>query len=150
MISVTVKSRDNGLLGRIKRVASQCTSKIEIGYFGEVHGGKTPITLNRLAAIHEYGTNRIPKRPFVHPPLKQNRGKYLKITGKQIASSVMGRGRMSQTWHYVGQAAVSDVQNYMLTGKFAPLAASTVRRKGSSKPLIDTGQMRQSITYRVK
>ena len=25
----------------------------------------------------------------------------------------------------------------------------TIKRKGSSKPLIDTGQLRQSITYRV-
>lgn len=33
-----------------------------------------------------------------------------------------------------------------LTGKsFAPLAESTIRRKGSSKPLIDTGEMLNSI-----
>jgi hypothetical protein len=45
--------------------------------------------------------------------------------------------------------AAADVQAYMVNGKFAPLKAKTIKRKGSSKPLIDTGQLRQSITYRV-
>ncbi|WP_252715295.1 hypothetical protein [Acinetobacter junii] len=49
----------------------------------------------------------------------------------------------------LGMQAAADVQMYMVNGKFAPLKAKTIKRKGSSKPLIDTGQLRQSITYKV-
>ena len=42
------------------------------------------------------------------------------------------------------------MQNEIITGDFAPNAPSTIRRKGSSKPLIDTGRMRQSVDYVIK
>jgi len=39
------------------------------------------------------------------------------------------------------------VQEKITNGSFAPNAPSTVMAKGSSKPLIDTGRMRQSVNY---
>jgi hypothetical protein len=36
------------------------------------------------------------------------------------------------------------------SGDFAPLAPSTVKAKGSSRPLIDSGQLNQSITWVVE
>ena len=35
-------------------------------------------------------------------------------------------------------------------GGFAPNAESTIKKKGSDQPLIDTGYMRQSVNYVVK
>ena len=42
------------------------------------------------------------------------------------------------------------IQEKITEGEFAPNAASTVKKKGSSKPLIDTGRMRQSVNYVIK
>ena len=42
------------------------------------------------------------------------------------------------------------MQAEITEGDFVPNAPSTVRRKGSSKPLIDTGRMRQSVDYVIK
>lgn len=42
------------------------------------------------------------------------------------------------------------IQDKIESGSFAPNAASTIRQKGSSKPLIDTGRMRQSVDYVIK
>ena len=42
------------------------------------------------------------------------------------------------------------MQNEIITGDFVPNAPSTIRRKGSSKPLIDTGRMRQAVNYVIK
>ena len=39
--------------------------------------------------------------------------------------------------------------DYLTDLKTPPLAESTIRRKGSSNPLIDTGQLRSSITWQV-
>lgn len=156
MIVTSTVTRDNGLLNRITSVARSATSKIEVGYFGnQMHrpsitsGSTGSISIKDLAAIHELGLG-VPKRAFVGPALKKNRVKYIKYIGKQLTPIIRRRQTMSAAWQTVGIMAVADIQEYMITAKFTPLAPSTIARKGSSKPLIDTGQMRQAITYRVK
>ena len=42
------------------------------------------------------------------------------------------------------------VQEKISTGDFEPNAPSTIRKKGSDKPLIDTGRLRQSVNYVIK
>lgn len=156
MIITSTVTRDNGLLDRIRLVSRQYTAKVSVGYFGnEQHrpsitsGSPNPITMSSLAAIHELGLG-VPKRAFIEPALQQNRGKYIKYAGKQITPIIRRRQTMNAAWQGLGVMAVADIQKYMITASFTPLAASTIARKGSSKPLIDTGQMRQAITYRVK
>lgn len=155
IVGSNVTTRDNGLLDRISRVARDCTTKIEVGYFGKMHKPSItskrsrPIALKDLAAIHELGLG-VPKRPFIEPPLKENRRKYVLYVGKQITPVIRKRKSFDKVWQELGTIAVMDIQKYMITASFTPLAASTIKRKGSSKPLIETGQMRQSITYKVK
>ncbi|MGM8939554.1 hypothetical protein ACS8E2_12760 [Psychrobacter glaciei] len=160
MIITSTVTRDNGLLDRIRSVARNATAKIEVGYFGNqmhkpsITSGSTgqarsSISIKDLAAIHELGLG-VPKRPFVAPALNKNRANYIKYVGRQITPIIRRRQSMNATWQTVGVMAVADIQKYMVTAKFTPLAPSTIKRKGSSKPLIDTGQMRQAITYRVK
>lgn len=160
MIIASTVTRDNGLLGRIRSVARRYTTKIEVGYFGnathkpsitEGSGGqeKSSISISDLAAVHELGLG-VPKRAFIGPSLKKNRVKYLKYAGKQITPIIRGKRSMNTAWQGLGLMAVADIQEYMVTAEFTALAPETIKRKGSSKPLIDTGQMRQAITYRVK
>lgn len=156
MISTSVTQRDNGLLDRIRSTARNFPSKVEVGYLdGAMHRpsitsrAARPIALKDLAAIHELGLG-VPKRPFIEPSLKANRKKYLAYAGRQITPIIRRRQSLNNTWQTIGVMAVADIQKYMVTAQFTPLAASTIARKGSSKPLIDTGQMRQAITYRVK
>ena len=42
------------------------------------------------------------------------------------------------------------IQEKITEGSFAPNAPSTIKAKGSSKPLIDTGRMRQSVNFEIK
>ena len=41
------------------------------------------------------------------------------------------------------------MKKIFIAGTFAPDAPATARRKKSSRPLIDTGLLRQSIKYKV-
>ena len=47
----------------------------------------------------------------------------------------------------LGEMTKGDVQTEIRSGDFAPLKPATIKRKGSSRPLIDTGQMVQSIAW---
>ncbi|BCQ68236.1 hypothetical protein PEQA60_22260 [Pseudomonas sp. Eqa60] len=56
---------------------------------------------------------------------------------------------MDQILEAVGVVAEAAVKVYMTELRTPPNAASTIRQKGSSNPLIDTGAMRQSVTHKV-
>ena len=44
----------------------------------------------------------------------------------------------------------ADIKRKIVKGPFTPLKQATIRRKGSDKPLIDKGILRNSIRYVVK
>lgn len=112
----------------------------------------TNLSIGALAAIHEFGapSRGIPERPFLQPSIDKNLDKYKALMAREAKGVVLKRSTLHQALAKVGMLAAADVQAYMVSGEFKPLAASTIKRKGSSKPLIDTGQLRQSITYKVE
>lgn len=151
MIITSRVTQDNGVLDRIRRIGQSTTGGVEVGYFGNKShrgaNGRTPIT--QVARAHELGKG-VPKRAFIEPALETNRRKYLSIMASQITPMLRGAQTMRNVWGLIGATAVGDVQQYMVTAQFTPLSPITIARKGSSRALIDTGQLRQSITYRVK
>ena len=157
MITVSTSRQDNGLLNHIRSVIGRFDRSIEIGYFDDVmhlpsitsRSGRG-IKLQYLAEIHDKGLGNNPKRPFMSVPIAANGRKYHNFIHSELTPIFRSRRTLDMAWQTVGLMAVADIQKYMVTASFTPLAPSTIKRKGSSKPLIDTGQMRQAITYRVK
>ena len=82
-----------------------------------------------IAAWNELGTVHIPARPFLRMSVDDN------------ASKIKS---------FLQEKKKDLIQEKITDGSFAPNAASTVKKKGSSKPLIDTGRMRQSVNYEIK
>lgn len=123
--------------------------------------GKTSKGINNaaLAYIHDQGSpaQNIPARPFLGPGIKDAK---LEIQRRleQVAKIAL-RGAMLQDIERglsaVGMTAQSAVRNRITKGPFAALKPATLaarRRRGrrGTKPLIDTGQLRNSITYVVR
>ena len=141
----------NWFLRQIQNQANKFLGKVEVGAFGTHSNGKRSITMPDLAAIHEYGapSRNIPERSFLRASITLNQGKYGKYLLGEVKDLLLLRTTPTKIKQVLGMQAAADVQMYMVNGKFTPLKAKTIKRKGSSKPLIDTGQLRQSITYRV-
>ena len=57
---------------------------------------------------------------------------------------------MPKALELIGLFVKGLIQGRMSAGIPPPLKASTIARKGSSKPLINTGQLRASIDYEVR
>ena len=143
---------DAGALARIvENVRSMGLNKLEVGLpSGGAHSG-TDLSMHELGMVHEYGspTRGIPARPFIQPSIKDNTDKYKKLMRKQAGLLLFRRTSLNNALSLVGEVAKADIQKYMLSANFKPLAASTIEAKGSSKPLIDSGQMRNAITYEI-
>lgn len=105
-----------------------------------------------LAAVHEFGTKdgRIPERSFIRSSMTENRNAYVAAHAESLRKVVRGEMAFDKSLDLLGLRAASDVQENIRSGDFEPLAQSTIDRKGSSKPLIHTGNLRQSITHEVR
>jgi hypothetical protein len=49
----------------------------------------------------------------------------------------------------IGASVTTKIQDFLVELKEPPLAESTIRAKGSSNPLVDTGQLMNSITWKI-
>jgi hypothetical protein len=87
----------------------------------------------------------IPARPWLEPGVASATPEVL-LT---IQDGMEADKSMDQILEAVGAVAVGKVKVYMTELKTPPNAASTIRKKGSSNPLIDSGAMRQSVTHKV-
>jgi len=87
----------------------------------------------------------IPARPWLEPGVASATPEVL-LT---IQDGMEAGKSMDQILEAVGAVAAGKVKVYMTDLKTPPNAASTIRKKGSSNPLIDSGAMRQSVTHKV-
>lgn len=87
----------------------------------------------------------IPARPWLEPGVASATPEVLAT----IQDGMEAGRSMDQILDAVGVVAAAKVKVYMTELKTPPNAASTIRKKGSSNPLIDTGAMRQSVTHQV-
>jgi len=105
-----------------------------------------------LAVIHNYGASTVPARPFILPPFLKNKKKYRAILTAAFKQS-LAQGRpddFDRALGLVGMSMQADIRNYVTQGaNLATNAPSTIKAKGSSRPLVDTGNLLQSISYEV-
>lgn len=107
------------------------------------------LTIATIAAVNEFGTadGHIPARPFLRPGVEDGAEAYLRLVEKEMPDVLSGKNPMDRLLSRLGAVAVGNVQKKIVDGPFEANAESTIKAKGSSSPLIDTGALRQSINY---
>lgn len=103
--------------------------------------------------IHEHGSfaYQVPPRPIIEPAIKNSKegiGKMLVMAANQAAKGNDPRDALEDAGGY----AAKKVQNWFTDPQngWAPNSPATVRQKGSSQPLIDTGALQESITFVIR
>lgn len=142
-----------GNLAKFKQLIEQIKASGEkavyVGFpaeFNEKVEGSDNFNLASLAAVLEFGNERIPSRPFLRQTLAENQEKYTALFVKLFESGVS----IDKIYEQIALIAQGDVQQNIVNGKWTANAPSTIKRKKSSKPLIDTGKLRQSVKGIVK
>lgn len=112
-------------------------------------GGDEPADLVDVAAYNEFGTSTIPPRPFMKQGI-ENHGDTISKVAEYEMKKVINGGNAGDALNMLGIAGKAAIQEEIATGIFAPNAPSTIRKKKSSRPLIDTGHMRQNVQYYIR
>ena len=102
--------------------------------------------------LKEHGSPllNIPPRPVLEPAI-ENSKEIIAQQLKEVSVSALNMN-ISETeanLHKVGMLAQSAAQNWFENPKnnWVPNAKSTIKKKGSNIPLVDTNELRKSITY---
>ena len=121
----------------------------------------TPETNAEIGFVNEFGepSMNIPPRPFLVPGVMNSMDKNTRVMmrGAQQAMSLSGNpeSQIQQTLDTVGLIAQQAVQAQIIDGEYTPLAPYTLAQRRSrgfvgEKPLIETGSLKNSITYVVE
>lgn len=147
--------RGPGLGPTVARLRGLVGLRVDVGVMGpdaaQPHSGPDGLTLAGVAAVHEFGSadGRTPERSFLRATFDANRSRYA-AQARRVAGRVLAGEAPGPLLEALGLGIAGDVQERIAAGIEPALAPATVARKGSSKPLIDTGRLRQSISSRVR
>lgn len=92
---------------------------------------------------------KIPPRPFMRGWVdshKEEIKSFMQSLAQRIAD---GKTDSDTALKVLGIYAESGIRKHIKSGSFTENAPSTVKQKGSSRPLIDTGTLRNSIRYEI-
>ena len=127
---------------------------VKVGCVGPKAGERedgSDLTLAELWQIHEYGTEdgHIPERAPLRRAMMANRDEIAK-TYRQVAYGLLnGKLSAEQACGLLGEKVAALVKATIIAGLSPPNAASTIKQKGSSTPLVDDGQFVNAVTYDV-
>lgn len=113
---------------------------------GWFEGKKYPdgLEIAKNALIQEYGTDKIPSRPFMRLTIAKNQEKWKKLIEEFYDPE--GDGLDFETvMRRIGVVMAGDMKASIGSNIPPPNSPETIKRKGSSRTLIDTGTLRNSI-----
>ena len=112
-------------------------------------------SIPEYALYNEVGTSRIPPRPFMRDTVNEKADNWKSFLESNVDYNNIERDKCVSVMGVLGEVMVADIKSTIQKGDFEPNAESTIRakeRKGKSEaghPLIDTGQMLESIISEV-
>ncbi len=147
MIRATVTHRHRGDLAKhIEKITRglEGPRKVKVGF----PKGKADKDIVSIAVWNHFGTSRgIPPRAFITIAMFKNRSE-IRANLRKIAKATVEQGiPVSRQLPKLGAYGTGIIQAQISANTPPPNAASTIRQKGSSGTLIDSGRMRQSVTW---
>lgn len=155
---------DNGAdsLLRKLRLAKKAQRVVDVGILGqeaastheggEEDGGGEELTIGEIAAIHELGLGVVP-RPFLRGYVDGHRPEIEDRIRLETRRLLLGKTRnTTEALERLGIWLQGEIQDWMADpgNNLEPNTPETILRKGSAMPLIDTGQLRSSVSYVVR
>lgn len=146
-------------LKKLRKYADDLTrakrAKVAVGLPQEEVGGKIygdGTSIIRIGAIHEYGLGNSPERSFLRVPFSIKADEVNDYIALQF-SKIFEGAPVDKALGLVGIKAVNIAQGAFTSqgyGTWPDIKPETKQAKGSSQVLIDTGTLRNSISFAVR
>lgn len=120
--------------------------QLKVGFLeGATYPDGRPVPM--VAATNEFGNpaNNQPPRPFFRNAISNHETEWQDATASLIENGDETRDVLS----LLGEIIVDDIKESIRSLDSPPLSPVTIARKGFDKPLIDTKNMLDSVSYEV-
>lgn len=142
-----VTRKGPGIKTFIKRVKKPGSVEVGIIDAGQKEG--TDITVAGVGFANEFGTETIPERSFLRSTTQSSKKQIVSLIKKLRKKVHDGSMGQKQALGLLGAFISDEVKKKIVAIKSPPNAPATIAKKGSSNPLVDTGQLKNSITWEV-
>lgn len=134
-------------------------SRVRVGVLASRGGNAkhqdSELSLLDIAHVHEFGSPaaNVPERSFIRRTFSLVGGRgaaWLPGFTTKLAKGVLeGKLGMETALHILGQRGVAEVRRTVTEGAGVPppLKPATIAAKGSTRPLVDTAQMINAVSY---
>lgn len=92
---------------------------------------------------------KIPERSFIRAGFEEKKSEIEKSCEKILEQVINLQVAPRAFFETLGELCVGFIQDYIVSLSSPPNSPATVKMKGSSNPLMDTGRLWQSIDYRL-
>ena len=153
----------------LKMIDELTSTHIEIGIFGEddsdllliAHvnefGANIKVTDKMRAYLHHVGLHlkastreiNIPERSFLRSGYDTHKNKIINNIEPLLKKVIALELPVDAFFDTLGEYIVGQLQDYLTSIKAPANHPFTIEQKGSNNPLINTGKLRESITYKV-
>lgn len=139
----------NEILVEFERLKSVCRSmdgkKIVVGIVGD--GVDSEVL--KIAAAHEYGTDKLPERSFIRASFDADQDKLGSIVSGQVNKVLSGQISADAAANAIGAQAAQLVQNFIDENRVKP--PSDFSKKTQHTTLYETGtHIRDRIAFKVE
>ena len=125
---------------------------VKVGIFSNKNSREGESTNASIGAMHEFGTENMPKRSFLRMPLTKYLDKEI-VNSDLFSEKNLKQIIKTKSFHQLGEAigaiAVKVVDDAFQTGGFGEWKESIMDDKKVHQTLVETGQLRRSIAYEV-
>jgi hypothetical protein len=160
-VSLKIDIRESGKgLKELKKYLSQLArveAETRVGILSEKGGGdphnNAETNLAELAALHEFGSadGRILERSFLRSTFDAKKGEIPALAKPLVLKWLDGKTTLANVFKTLGAWLATEVKKKVtVEGVEPPNTPLTVARKGSARPLVDTGQLVRAISYVVE
>ena len=152
-----LKAQDDNLSAIFAALKTLENTEVLIGIPEDDNARKEGDTINnaKLLYIHTHGSavRNIPPRPVIEPAIEDDSTIIGDLMGQAAKAALDGneQGAMDAL-KKAGMRGQNTARDWFTNPKnnWAANQPETIKRKGSEKPLIDTGELRKSITYVIR
>lgn len=171
MLSFKIKFDDKNLY----KIATKSKASLDVGFWGDMYeaidkpfysavakpntktfrnpygkprrfGARPAVSVASVAAKNEYGGGHTPPRPFMRDAVRKNWRKWRNFVQDRLPVILDGKKTLLE----LGDIMSDDIRQSIIDFSNPPNAPSTIAIKGFNDPLVDSGQMAESVRMRVK
>lgn len=157
-VSVKVENTNPKLLEQLKKRAQKLARrKVAVGFprgrlnnphYESEHGGQGPSIID-VAIQNNFGIG-VPRRDFMTPATEKWQEWCAEFVDAVKAPLLEGKVNVDDVLGQMGMKGADIISEEIIALKTPPNAPETIIRKGSSNPLVDSGDMSKAPTFELR